>query len=118
MVIFWIVLAALLATFAVYTAFFALSTAKRILAAGVELGPFERLVCYVLLLVGWPADVVYNAIVGTWMFREWPKWHRLELTFSARVGRLVNSGDSERRAKALERARMLNAADPGHIKVP
>jgi len=107
--IIWLLVSAALATFVVYTAFLALCTAKRMIASGVSLPADLKLTCYLWLLIGWPADFVYNLLRGTLRHLEWPH----ELTYSARVQRLARKGDKE----AIEWARLLNAGDEDHVKL-
>ena len=109
MPIVWAVLAIAIIAFVVEVGFFALATAERVEAAGIKLTGYRRLIIYVVLLVGWPADVLYNWSVGTLVFRELPR----ELTYSSRVGRLARAGNP----KAVAEANFLNAALPGHIRL-
>ena len=100
-------------TFVVYTAFMALSTAKRMLA--LDALPIEmKLTAYALLVMGYPADILFNLIRGTIIFRELPR----EFLFSSRVQRHYKriGIDNERYRTAAYWAKVLNAADPGHIR--
>jgi hypothetical protein len=103
-------LALLLVAFVVETGFFALATAERVEASsGIKLTGYRRGIVYIWLLIGWPADVLYNWTIGSLTFRELPK----ELTYSSRVGRLARAGN----VKAIAEANFLNAAMPGHIRL-
>lgn len=110
MVFAWILVTTVLATFVVYTAFLTLCTAKRMLAAGVPLPWDLKFVCYFWLLVGWPADVVYNWTRGTIRHRKLPR----ELTYSSRIQGLVEKGKAD--AETLAWANLLNAGDENHIR--
>jgi hypothetical protein len=114
----YLLLAIVLAIFWLNVGFLAVASAVRILSSGLKLPIETRLTCYVLLLVGVPADVVYNAFVGSVRFREWPQWNHGELMYSGRVGRLAREDKGWRGEKALTWARVLNAAWPGHESVP
>lgn len=97
-------------TFVVETAFLLLYQARKSLEAGVL--PFEaKAIAVFWLVVGYPADILFNLTRGTIMFRELPK----ELLFTSRVQRLVNSGSDWRREKAQRWAAFLNSVDPGHV---
>lgn len=50
-------------------------------------------------------DILYNAIVGTILFREWPR----EWFFTTRLKRYANQPEAQR-FKAV-----LNELDPGHV---
>lgn len=109
------VLAMVVATFVVYTAFMQVSSAKRALALWVRLPRDIRLVTYFWLIVGLAADVVFNATRGTLMFRELPR----ELLFTSRIKRHVRESANKsewRYRKACEWRDILNAIDPGHIR--
>lgn len=109
MFVFWIFAIPMIALFVIYTAFLALCTARSIEARGVEIPRLVRLVAKFWLLVGLPADVVFNWTVGAWTFGEWRGW-----TFSSHVQSRVDRGiwDHETRMWAL----FLNAGAPLHIK--
>jgi hypothetical protein len=53
-------------------------------------------------------DVVYNIVVGSVLFWEWPK----EWLFTTRVQRRVDQGDNH----AIFIGHVLNRLDPNHIK--
>lgn len=102
----------------VYVAFLALCTAKRMQAAaklrGLKLPWDLRVVCYALLVGGWPADVVYNWTVGNWRFRFQTPW---KLTYSSRIQWHVdNLAESANPQKAILWGVLLDAGDPGHTK--
>lgn len=105
----WVAVAVALIAFVVETGFFALATAERVEASGIKLTGYRRGIVYIWLLIGWPADVLYNWTWATLTFRELPK----ELTYSSRVGRLARAGNP----KAIAEANFLNAAMPGHIRL-
>lgn len=118
--------------FATWTGFFVMATAKRIIREGAEIPLRGQVMVLIWLVLGWPGDFIYNAIIGTIEYREFPKWLRGEFMYSHRIERLANhreavvdvfpadglvhyQGNDWRRDKALPFARMLNGGDPGHI---
>jgi hypothetical protein len=110
-IVYWILGLTFGATFWVYIAFFALCTAKRLLKAGVRLRPGMKVVCYFLLITGWPADVIFNIIQGSWEFGE-----LRGITFTSRIKYYYEypierprEGDYEYWFKLLE------VADTGHV---
>jgi hypothetical protein len=110
----WIVGITFAATFVVETAFMQVASAKRALAMGVRLPIDVRVVSAFWLVVGFPADIVFNLTRGTWIFRELPKWG--EWTFTARVKRHYRAGPSKRYRTAVYWFTFLNAVDHGHIR--
>jgi len=120
---FWVVVVLLLALYSwvsVWTGFFVMATAKRIVNSGMEIPLSGLAIVYLWLLLGVWGDALYNAIIGTWEYKEFPKWLRGEFMYSHRIERLANHpvawvGADWRQAKALPFARMLNVADEGHI---
>ena len=107
----WVIVSICLATFVVETAFAYVSTAKRLLESGVKL-PFDmRCTAYFWLIIGLPADFVFNVLRGSIIFRERPH----ELLFTSRVKRHLRSGPGWRRDKAYLWAEILNAIDPNHV---
>jgi hypothetical protein len=114
----WTIVIIVGSTAYVYIAFMALCTAKRMRAAAKALGrdlpPFLKLVCIVLLITGWPADVIYNWTVGNVTFKFQTPW---KLTYSSRVTWQVNHlQESSNPQDAILWEAMLNAGDPLHIK--
>ena len=103
-----------LSTVTVEIAFTSLSTAKRLLDAGIDMPLDMKAVFYFLLIVGYPSDVLFNVFRGSWIFREFPR----EWLFSDRVQRHANGprGTREHR-KAMYWAKILNVSDPGHIRL-
>ena len=111
--LFWLAVAFVASTFWVYTSFFALATAKRLIKEGIELPRDMRLTCRVLLVIGWPADVVYNATRGWLMFGERPR----ELTFSSRIERYMrDQAAAPDLPLATWWATFLNVAMEDHIR--
>lgn len=109
--ILWLLLSLVLIAFVTQTGFFVLATAKRIEAEGLKLTGFRRAVVYVWLMVGVPADALYNWLIGSWFYlKDRPR----ELMYSSHVGDLARAGDE----RALKEAAFLNAALPGHIRLP
>lgn len=120
-----IAIAIVLATFLVETAFVYLATAKRLLELGLLPRDF-RLVAYVWVVIGYPADVAFNLLRGSIEFRELPPivWRRVlrlklpipELLFTSRVQRHCDGSSGWRLERAQRWATVLNAVDPGHVK--
>lgn len=110
MLLVWLLVAVCLSTFVVETAFMQVMSAKRALALGIELPLDMKCVSYFWLVVGVPADMVFNWLRGSWIFREWPRWG--EWMFTARVQRHVDESEGWRLERALRWARILNAIDP------
>ena len=113
-ILLWGVGAAIYSWFSTWTGFFVMASAKRVRDAGVKIPHGGRLVVYIWLALGGPGDFIYNALIGSWVYRELPKWHRGELLYSHRIERHAN-GSGWRRDKARPLALVLNAADEGHI---
>jgi hypothetical protein len=107
----WSLVVVAASTFIVESAFLGLGSARRAQAAGVLSGEV-KLVAYLLVLIGLPADVTFNLVRGTLMFRELPR----ELLFSSRVKRHVRESTGWRHDKALQWMAFLNVVDPGHIR--
>ena len=105
----WLPIALVAVPFAIYTAFLVLCSLKAIEAQGVELPLGMKWIGYVWLLIGWPADVLFNQTWGRVIFGE-----RRELTFSAHVQWRIDNGLAT--PKTLVWARFLNAGAPLHIK--
>lgn len=100
----------LLSAFAVITAFVFVFSVQRLLQDDVWCPWYIKVIAYIWLAIGLPADVLFNWIWGTVIFREFPR----ELMFTARVKRHMSSS-GENRWKAERWASMLNAVDPGHV---
>lgn len=109
----WIVGILLGAPFTVFSAFMALCTARSVQEAGVEFPPGMLTVARIWLLLGWPADVLFNATWGSWIFKEWRG-----LTFSAHIQLRIDNGLWDH--KTVMWALFLNAGDPSghHIRLP
>jgi hypothetical protein len=105
----WLILTPLVAMFTIYTAFLALCTARAIQAQGVEIPYLVRVVAAFWLVVGYPADILFNWTVGVYTFREWRGW-----TFSSHIQSRVDRGLWD--DKTAMWARFLNAGAPDHIK--
>lgn len=116
-ILLWGVGLAAYAWFSTWTGFLVIASAKRVRKAGVEIPRGGRLVVYTWLLLGGPGDVLYNTLIGSFIFRELPQWQRLEFLYSHRIGRLANGPPGWRRDKARPLALMLNAADEQHIEL-
>lgn len=100
-----------LVPFYVYTAFFALCTAKRLLKAGIRLTPGMRMTCRILLVTGWPADVIYNLFQGRIEFGEFRG-----VTFSSRIKYYYEHPDQRPDEGDFDYwFTVLETADPGHV---
>lgn len=111
----WVIVVVLLATFTVETAFVQVVTAKVMLKRGLLTKEF-KLVAIVWLIVGYPADFVFNLTRGMLMFRTLRPCGWL---FSARIDYYMRNPS---RCKKLDRAvqwgALLNTLDPGHTYWP
>ena len=105
-----VAISACLIAFSVITAFVFVSTVGKLLKSGVWCPWYIKVVAYVWLLIGIPADVLFNVVWGTWIFRERPR----EWLFTHRVKRHVSKTDW-RGKKAKLWAEMLNAIDENHV---
>lgn len=108
----WTLVAVILAPPVIYTAFLVLASARRILAAGARMPAGMRLVCRFWLIVGAPADALFNATYAWVRFGERPR----EIMFSSRIERYMRGPDGRQKDRARPWADMLNAAWPEHIK--
>lgn len=103
---------ALAATFLVGSGFIIVMTMQRLIRTnGVRFPRILIAMAYCWLVVGGLADIVFNWLCGSWIFRELPR----EWTFTARCKRHV-AGRGWRQRKALYWADVLNSIDPGHVK--
>lgn len=100
--------------FLVVTGFVFVFSVKHLLAAGAWCPWYVKAIAYVWLVLGGIADVLFNIVWGSLIFRELPKLPH-ELTMTARVRRHFAKGSGWRQAKAAKWASMLNAVDPGHV---
>lgn len=110
---FWLIVFALIVLLPayVYTAFFALCTAKRLLKSGIELRPGMRMTCRVLLITGWPADVLFNQLHGRYLFGEWRG-----VTFTSRIQYYYDHPDKcPDQDEYMYWYLLLETADPGHV---
>ncbi len=79
---------------------------------GYVLHWFFAIPVYLCAIIGWPIDViVYNFVIGTWVFREIPH----ELVFTDRVKRHLKGAHIRRRRKAEWWAEHGNRWAPGHF---
>lgn len=92
----WLVLGAL---------FLGYPTMQRLKGHRDELDWKVKVPVYVALVIGILADVIFNAIWGTIIFREPPQ----EWTFTERLSRHRDN------PKAAEWIRQVNLIDPGHV---
>jgi len=98
--------------FVVITSFVFLFTVKRLLSERVWCPWYIKAIAYVWLFFGLFADVVFNLLWGTIIFRELPH----ELLFTSRVQRHYRNADGTwRQVKAAQWREFLNAVDPGHV---
>lgn len=111
----WVLVTAALATFVVETGFVYVATAKRLLELPGGIPLDIKLIAYIWLAVGYPADIVFNWTRGWFMFRRIPR----EALFSSTVQWIVDHRSEvtlRQWQKAHEWAVILNEIDPGHIK--
>jgi hypothetical protein len=114
MILAWLIVAALLATFGVITGFIVVFTVKRLLDSGIECPSMIKAVAYCWLVIGGISDFLFNVIVGTLMFRERPH----EWVFTARIQRHLRDAKGWRYRKALVWGKVLVAVDPSHVDLP
>jgi len=76
----WTLVTGALATFVVETGFVYLSTAQRLLKKDL-LQLDMKLIAYIWLAIGYPSDILFNWIRGTWMLKELPR----EFLFTSRI---------------------------------
>jgi len=113
--------AAGISTGVVMTAFLVLGSAKRLRDAAangtVKLRPAMITTIYFWLLVGAPADAVYNWTIGSARFLKRP--HKLWEMYSARIQNMMDEGDikAHKYVRAVEDAKMMNVVDENHIKL-
>lgn len=113
----WLCVSISASIFVVCAAFPAVMLLHRAMMAGVWVPIEARVTGRILYVIGVPADVAYNIVIGTIRFRELPRLLSGELTMSARVQRHVDESDGWRLDHAMQWAAFLNFCDPGHIKV-
>lgn len=90
-------------------------TIQRLKDEDHDFGWIVKVPIYFGLIVGLLADIVFNAVWGTIIFRELPQWHKRELLFTSRLKRHWYRGTPENRARAKPWVKRLNAIDPGHV---
>lgn len=111
----WFVIFAIASTFLVETAFVEVVAAKAMLKRGLFTTEL-RLVAYFWLIVGYPADFVFNLTRGMIMFRTLRPGGWL---FSARIDHYMrNPSACKRLDTAVRWAALLNTLDPGHTYWP
>ena len=91
--------------------FFALSYARNLRDKGTEFSKVVIVPLFIFLGIGVVADFIFNAIIGTVMFRHLPK----EWLFTQRIKRNLNHESDWRKRKAQVWAIRLNKIDPGHV---
>lgn len=102
-----------LIAFVVISAFVVVSTFKRLLDEGIEVSWWLKAIAYVWLLIGVPADVAFNYLFGTFIFRERPRLN--EPMFTARLKRHYYNSSGWRYDKADKWRSWVNAVDAGHV---
>lgn len=111
----WLLITILFSTFTVETAFVQVVTSKAMLKRGLLTKEF-RLVAYFWLLVGYPADFVFNLTRGMLMFRTLRPCGWL---FSARIDYYMrNPALCKNIDLAVRWGALLNTLDPGHTYWP
>lgn len=109
--ILWIGTTALASWLLLTIGFFAITLARERRDAGIEFGWVVRYPLYLMLAIGAIADVVFNVLIGSVIFREVPK----EWFFTQRIKRLVESSDKEQYEVASKWKERINKIQPGHI---
>lgn len=102
-----------LIAFVVVSAFIVASTFKRLLEEDIELMWWLKVIAVVWVVIGYPADVAFNFLFGTIIFRELPKWG--EWLFTHRLQRHYFQSTDWRHDKASQWRVWVNAVDTGHM---
>jgi len=89
----------------------ALPTLRRLKAHKHEMGLVLLIPIYLSLAIGILADVLFNAIWGTIIFRERPR----EYLFTSRLQRHWNGPSAKQYARAAPWVARVNLIDPGHV---
>lgn len=90
--------------------FFAYGKAVELHDKGVSFPWHIKAAIYIYLATGLVFDVLWNWLIGSFIFLEIPR----ELLFTSRVKRHVR-GVGWRQHKAQKWARIMNKIDPGHV---
>ena len=91
--------------------FLAYPTVRRLKRENHSFGIVVLVPIYLALVIGLVADVIFNALWGTVIFRELPK----EWSFTDRLKRHWHGGDKVQMKRALPWVDRVNAIDPGHV---
>lgn len=86
-------------------------TLRRLKAENADVGWVLVIPIYLSLLIGVLADVLFNAIWGTVIFRELPK----EWLFTDRLKRHWRGTDERQMDRAKPWVWRVNLIDPGHV---
>lgn len=86
-------------------------TIHRLHKEGVKLGLVIRIPMFIALVLGLLADVLFNAIWGTLIFRELPK----EWLFTDRLKRHWRGENAKQIGRAANWVHRVNLVDPGHV---
>lgn len=111
----WVAAVVVVSTFTVETAFIQVVTCKALWKRGL-LSKEMRVGAILWLIVGYPADFVFNLVRGCWMFRELNPHGWL---FSWRIDYYMrNPNRCKKLDKAVRWAALLNTLDKGHTYFP
>ena len=91
--------------------FFAYPTVYRLKDDKDEFGWVVKVPLYMWLLIGVLADIIFNVILGTIIFRELPH----ETLFTDRVKRHWYGDNKKQKDRAFIWQWRLNKIDPGHV---
>ena len=91
--------------------FLAYPTVRRLKDRRDEFGWIIKIPAYTALVLGLLANVAFNVLWGSVIFREPPK----EWLFSDRLKRHYRGADTEQSKRAEPWVRRVNAIDPGHV---
>lgn len=100
----WLALSVLLTWFVLVNGYIVYMAASAVLERGQKLNWFMKIPAVVLVLLGLPADVIFNWIAGTILFRERPH----EWVFTARCKRHKAGQDGWRKDKAMKWCAAMN----------
>ena len=108
----WIALGLVVGWLSFVPMFVAVMKGKELKKKKLKLSWFFAIPVYLCAVIGWPIDVVvYNWVIGTWVFKEFPR----ELTFTSRINRHLEGGHYRRKRKAEWWAEHGNRWAPGHF---
>lgn len=104
MAAFWLVFALLLTWFVLANGFIVYMASRAVLKRDEDIHWFLKIPAAVMVVLGAPADVLFNWVAGSILFKEWPR----EGVFTTRCKRHKRGSPGWRRNKAIEWCRRMN----------